>query len=293
MLQNLTNFFNLIKGRKIKTTLKDNDLIAVGTRDSTWAGNYQPTAITYEDLEAQLVGNTVQSVTGLNTNNTDPLNPVVNIAVDGSTIQGDGTLLNPLYAITPPVSNIYNSDGTLTGGRVLNANNFSLNFNNLDQYNSFTNTRHYFQTANVSQRSSSEMGVQAYTIENFHFNDNKRSFAALSKNDITLGSRFTNTDNGLWAKLDLNTNKIFTTNTQTNYVSNIPVGLNIEFGSRVYELGQINGFNTSKLTINDQDAYPVQVSGTNVTANTAGATSGQFLKIKVNGVDYKIALLNT
>jgi hypothetical protein len=54
MLQNLTNFFNLITNRKIKTTLKDNDLIAVGTRDSTWAGNYQPTAITYEDLEAQI-----------------------------------------------------------------------------------------------------------------------------------------------------------------------------------------------------------------------------------------------
>jgi hypothetical protein len=54
MLQNLTNFFNLIRNRKIKTTLKDNDLIAVGTRDSTWVGNYQPTAITYDDLAAQL-----------------------------------------------------------------------------------------------------------------------------------------------------------------------------------------------------------------------------------------------
>ncbi len=274
MLQNLTNFFNLIKGRKIKTTLKDNDLIAVGTRDNTWVGNYQPTAITYEDLAAQIGG-------------------LQTVAVDGTTIQGNGTPSNPLFANVPPSTNIYNSDGALTGPRSLNASNFSLNFNNLDQYNSYTKTRHYFETANVSQRSSSEMGVQAYTIENFHFNDNKRSFASLTKNDITLASRFTNTDNGLWAKLDLNTNKIFTTNTQTNYVSNIPVGLNIEFGSRVYELGQINGFNTSKLTINDQAAYPVQVSGTNVTANTVGTSSGQFLKIKVNGVDYKIALLNT
>ena len=54
MLQNLTNFFNLIKSRKIKTELKDNDLIAVGTRDVTWGGNYQPTAITYQDLAAQI-----------------------------------------------------------------------------------------------------------------------------------------------------------------------------------------------------------------------------------------------
>ena len=54
MLQNLTNFFNLIRTRKIKTTLADNDLIAVGTRDNTWGGNYQPTAITYDDLAAQI-----------------------------------------------------------------------------------------------------------------------------------------------------------------------------------------------------------------------------------------------
>jgi len=54
MLQNLTNFFNLIRTRKIKTQLADNDLIAVGTRDNTWGGNYQPTAISYADLTAQL-----------------------------------------------------------------------------------------------------------------------------------------------------------------------------------------------------------------------------------------------
>ena len=58
MLQNLTNFFNLIKTRNIKTQLEDSDLIAVGTRDNTWEGKYQPTAITYDDLATQL------SVTG-------------------------------------------------------------------------------------------------------------------------------------------------------------------------------------------------------------------------------------
>lgn len=42
----------------------------------------------------------VQSVTGLNTDNTDPLNPVVNISVDGSTITGSGTPGDPLVAAT-------------------------------------------------------------------------------------------------------------------------------------------------------------------------------------------------
>jgi hypothetical protein len=43
-------------------------------------------------------GSGVQSVTGLNTDNTDPQNPIVDISVDGTTITGDGTPLNPLVA---------------------------------------------------------------------------------------------------------------------------------------------------------------------------------------------------
>jgi hypothetical protein len=46
-------------------------------------------------------GGGVQSVTGLDTDNTDPLNPVVEIAVDGTTITGTGTPGDPLVASTP------------------------------------------------------------------------------------------------------------------------------------------------------------------------------------------------
>lgn len=45
-------------------------------------------------------GSGVQSVTGLDTDNTDPLNPIVNIAVDGITITGQGTPGDPLVAVT-------------------------------------------------------------------------------------------------------------------------------------------------------------------------------------------------
>jgi hypothetical protein len=47
----------------------------------------------------------VQSVTGLDTDNTDPLNPIVNISVDGSTITGDGTPASPLQANFIPTTN--------------------------------------------------------------------------------------------------------------------------------------------------------------------------------------------
>jgi hypothetical protein len=56
MLNNLTNFFNLIVGRRIKTKLEDSDLIAVGTKQSPALGDYKPTAITFADLQSQLGG---------------------------------------------------------------------------------------------------------------------------------------------------------------------------------------------------------------------------------------------
>ena len=58
MLNNLTNFFNLIVGRRIKTQLEPSDLIAIGTKQSPALGDYKPTAITFEDLQAQLGGGT-------------------------------------------------------------------------------------------------------------------------------------------------------------------------------------------------------------------------------------------
>ena len=54
MLNNLTNFFNLIRGRRIKTQLENDDLIAIGTKQSPALGDYKPTAIKFEDLVNQI-----------------------------------------------------------------------------------------------------------------------------------------------------------------------------------------------------------------------------------------------
>jgi hypothetical protein len=61
-------------------------------------------------------GSGVQSVTGLNTDNTDPINPIVKISVDGSTITGAGTPLSPLQAQYIPATNygLYSQTGTQT-----------------------------------------------------------------------------------------------------------------------------------------------------------------------------------
>lgn len=54
MLNNLTNFFNLIRSKRIKQALEPEDLIAVGTQVSNRAGEYKPTAIRYSELLTQL-----------------------------------------------------------------------------------------------------------------------------------------------------------------------------------------------------------------------------------------------
>ena len=57
MLNNLTNFLNLIANRKIKTaaTIADSDLIPLGTRDPNYIGGYQPTAIEFSELKDSIL----------------------------------------------------------------------------------------------------------------------------------------------------------------------------------------------------------------------------------------------
>lgn len=55
MLNNLTNFFNIITGKMIKKVPENSDLIPLGTKDSRYGGSYKPTAISVEDFMASIV----------------------------------------------------------------------------------------------------------------------------------------------------------------------------------------------------------------------------------------------
>ena len=50
MLNNITNFFNLLTNRRIKTTIEPCDLIALGVYDPRTPGIYQPAAISISSL---------------------------------------------------------------------------------------------------------------------------------------------------------------------------------------------------------------------------------------------------
>lgn len=56
MLNNINNFFNLLTSRKIRKTLKPDDLIPVGVKSVDDRSVYQPKGIKFSDLQSQLGG---------------------------------------------------------------------------------------------------------------------------------------------------------------------------------------------------------------------------------------------
>ena len=68
MLNNLTNFFNIIKGRMVRTsaTVKGTDIIALGVVNPNYTGGYLPSAITVADLQTTLSTPSLQQVLDFN-----------------------------------------------------------------------------------------------------------------------------------------------------------------------------------------------------------------------------------
>jgi hypothetical protein len=68
MLNNLTNFFNIIKGRMIRTsaTVASTDIIPLGVVNPNYDGGYLPSAITVGDLQTTLSTPSLQQVLDFN-----------------------------------------------------------------------------------------------------------------------------------------------------------------------------------------------------------------------------------
>jgi hypothetical protein len=194
------------------------------------------------------------------------------------------TLIPP----TPPSTNIYNSDGTLTGNRTISGNDRQLLFFNLNRF--FASAKGFVNRGGnleIGQNNSlcylfyeTNVGSQRLGLRQEEYNLTPEG------HNLILGD---NTKGHL--RLNYNQNISGFSDTLENNPANW-IGLKLDFINKLYQFGQINGGNTTTLKIDDAAAFPVQVSGTNVTQNTSGAASGKFLKIKVDGVDYVIELKN-
>ena len=183
--------------------------------------------------------------------------------------------------LIPPPVNVYNSNGTLTGNRLINCagNEFAM-INSIGYAYLGTGFSSSVSAGSFSMVSGGSSTGIIYQLQNSVITGPLLTLGRYQGSGVLLNLKFNHVQN----VAGFSNNR---SDTAFNYN-----GLKVDIENKVYEFGQITGSNTTLLKIDDAAAYPVQVSGTNVTANTAGVASGQFLKIKVNGVDYKIALLN-
>ena len=81
-------------------------------------------------------GGGVESVTGLNTDNTDPDNPIVRISVDGTTITGSGTPASPLVSppqATPTLQQVISAGATLTQANTIEGGGFDQTIQNVSK----------------------------------------------------------------------------------------------------------------------------------------------------------------
>lgn len=72
-------------------------------------------------------------------------------------------------------------------------------------------------------------------------------------------------------------------------INNADNGLILDFQNGIEIFGDVND---CYIQLEQGNSYQFQINGTNVLSGTSGGNSGQHLKIKVNGVDYKIELKN-
>ena len=120
MLNNLTNIFNLIKTRMVKTVLEDTDLFVVGTRDGGYTGDYKPTVAPLSVVAQAVIAQIPPTPPGLYGlyAQTDNSTPVTGTTVETSLINGGvGTLSVPANAFK-----VGDSFRAVMGG-VLNAAN--------------------------------------------------------------------------------------------------------------------------------------------------------------------------
>ena len=200
-----------------------------------------------------------------------------------------GTTLNiPDYS-SGGETNIYNSNGTLTSDRTLSGNNRQLYFINPSLFQVQTSTTQSYQSRLQIDSNVASIGSN---FTNLNGSIQIRKNGSNNLNLLISGYDTNNLNKGFGIFGNTILQVLATSDTLNNQVNEIAKGYRLDFANRVYEFGQINGNNLTTLKIDDAAAFPVQVSGTNVTQNTSGAASGKFLKIKVDGVDYVIELKN-
>lgn len=140
-------------------------------------------------------GGGVQSVTGLNTDNTDPENPIVRISVDGTTITGSGTPASPLVAAAASpqtLQNVLDTGSTLDKSNEIDAATFDFRFVNVGKLGFSSSGNQTFQrTAGGNSQALTLNGTVASLF--YITGTSERGFAAGSGSAMIITTKIKNT----------------------------------------------------------------------------------------------------
>ena len=140
-------------------------------------------------------GGGVQSVTGLNTDNTDPENPIVRISVDGTTITGSGTPASPLVAAAASpqtLQNVLDTGSTLDKSNEIDAATFDFRFVNVGKLGFSSSGNQTFQrTAGGNSQALTLNGTVASLF--YITGTSERGFAAASGSAMIITTKIKNT----------------------------------------------------------------------------------------------------
>lgn len=264
MLNNINNFFNLFRTKRIKKTLAPNDLLPIGVRDTTNRSDYQPAGILYKDLEAQIGGVTLTTTgtSGAATLVTGTLNipqyqgqlTISPTGTGGASTLVANTLTIPIYQTQIPHLEWNNTDKTV--------------WNN-GQGNIATNTSYGYEALKNNTTGTNNTAIGGKTLSSLLAGSNN---TAVGLNALTLNTADNNTAIG---SLSLYVNTVGTNNTAVGVAAltaNTTGSSNIALGGGSLGSNTIGGGNIAI----GQGALSSNITGSDNTAFGNGTGSGNF-----------------
>lgn len=299
MLNNISNFFNLITGRRVKKTLAPNDMIAVGVRNPVTRSDFQPSAIFFKDLEAQIaagVAPNLQSV--VNTGNSITNFGGIGIASISSINFTNNRALYLNYNANPTIRIVDNLNA---------ANNLQIDIDTLAvdgvsyNWSSIVNQLPAWLEYNATDKTIWNNG-KGNIASNTSYGDGALSVNTTGINNTaigvsTLNSNLTGAGNTAIGQSSLQINTTGTNNTSiggrslsglTTGSNNTAIGVRTDVISPTISGSIMIGFQATS-TANNQ--FVVGSSGTPAGAVVAGVnTSTQYWDVIINGVAQRILL---
>jgi len=269
VLNNITNFFNLIKTGKVKTQLDASDLLPIGTRDLRFIGQYQPTMIKYSDLASQILAGPL----------TVGVTSIASGTVNRVLFEGTNNKLSESANLTWDNAN---QNFRVVGNLFAGLNNYCSLSNALSGYGAVGSN--YYYEGNIAKRTNPDLASQLDFSNGFKF---KNAGGGLAGSTITwsdlgywngaTGNLLVGTTTDAGFRLDVNGTARVVTSIEVNgkRLSGGASALtsNTAYGANTLTVASVNGDNTAIGYIalqNNTGTMNTSVGSYSLTQNSTG-----------------------